>query len=401
MKATKSQGARKVKPRGRKGFGSIYEQRPGLWAAAYELPRDPKKPNVRRRRTVYGASETEVKDKLKKLMRQDDPRSSTPRTSVQRFLEAWLGDLRTDPELRTATVASYELAVTAHIVPEIGEYRLEQLTAAQVQRFYRDLRKKGLGDRTVHKVHAVLHRALASAVRQELLPRNPAALGKEAPKYRAPEREPLTKKQAQILLRAARGDRFEALYVLALTTGARQGELFALRWRDVNLAAGKLTIRGTLQDVDNKGKLERGPTKTNASRRSFALSSVAIAALKKHRDRMKREKFDVAEGAFVFQASNGEPLRRQNFYQRDFHPLLERAKLPRIHFHDLRHTAATQLASIGTPVVVVAALLGHVDPVVTLRTYQYAFEGAAGDAAQRLGDHLSTSRRARRAPATR
>ena len=231
-------------------------------------------------------------------------------------------------------------------------------------------------------------RALASAVASGLIPLNPAALDRDAPSYKAPERKPLTAAQSAQLLRAARGERFEALYVLALTTGARQGELLALRWSDVDLAGAMLSIRRALHDASGSGAIAIGPPKTNASRRRFAISSLAVDALARHRE-IERVAGRGREADLIFTSSNGEPIRRQNFVRRDFYPLLERADLPRIHFHDLRHSAASMLAAAGTPVVVVAALLGHADPAITLRTYQHAFEGAAGDASQRLGDLLT------------
>jgi integrase len=113
---------------------------------------------------------------------------------------------------------------------------------------------------------------------------------------------------------------------------------------------------------------------------------------------MKADGVGIADNDLIFCARNGEPVRRQNFLRRDFYPLLERAKLPRIHFHDLRHTCAILLASMDTPVVVVSALLGHKDPTITLRTYQHAFEGGAGDAAQRLGASFSTEKKSSKRP---
>lgn len=309
--------------------------------------------------------------------------ASADRSRIDAFLRSWIEDV-VKPSMRSATSISYRAAVEGHIIPRIGAMRLERLTPVEVQRFYTELRDDGIGARTRQKVHAVLHRALASAVRSQLIATNPAELDDDAPKYRAPEREPLTLEQAKTLLDAAKGDRFEALYVLALTTGARQGELFALRWSDVDLAAGAISIRRTVQDADSGSRLQTGQTKTTASRRRIALSTLAIAALSKHRQRGT----NLRPSDLVFAAQNGELLRRQNFLRREFYPLLDRAELPRIHFHDLRHTAATLSAAMGVPVVMVAQMLGHVDPTITLRTYQHAFEGGSGDASRRLGDLL-------------
>ncbi len=407
--------------RAKKGRGSIIEYG-DRYAGIVELPHDPLT-GKRRRKWIYGDTEKEV------ALAMDDARAADARKQrsgdngerFASFLDRWLADT-VRPNMRPSTVASYEGMVTRYVVPELGALRLREVTSPALQAFYGRLRDRGLGARTVQKAHAVLHRALASAERSGLLDHNPARLEADVPRYRAPEREPLTREQAKTLLQAARSDRLEALYVLALTTGAREGELFALRWSDVDLTSGMLSIRRSLQDAHGKGKLVAGPTKTKASRRRFELPAIAIAAPRAHRKRLEAEGLGASERDLVFPAANGGPLRRQNFLRRDFYQLLDRiAKctrcshsadehrhrvkrsealaacnargrckkwtpdFPRIHFQDLRHTAATQLAAAGAPVVQFAQLLGHVDPTVALRTYQHAFESAAGDAANQLG----------------
>jgi len=388
----RAKGGGSEKPRGRKGRGSIFE-RGGRWVGVVELPADPET-HKRRRAWVYGKSQAEVGRAM------DDARAKGARGAriggdenerLAAYLDRWLVDVRTKQKrrpLKPATLVSYASVVERHIAPGIGAIRIHDLTRKKVKAFYDRLNADGVGPRTVSKVHAVLHRALSSAAKDGLVVANPASIDEDVPTYEAPAREPLTPEQTICLLRAARGDRLEALYILAATTGARQGELFALRWTDVDLDRGMLAISRALHDADDRGKLAIGRPKTAASRRRFAIPALAIDALLLHRER----ELTAGRGRdrdLIFPAGNGEPLRRQNFLRRDFYPLLERAGVPRIHFHDLRHGAATALASMGTPVVVVAALLGHRDPVVTLRTYQHAFEGAAGDAAQRLGDAIS------------
>lgn len=373
----------KKEKRAPKGRGSVFERSNGRWAAVVELPPHPAT-GARRRRWVHAATKNAAIDLMREVERAESGLTHVGDTDtlVAPFLRRWLEDT-VKPNMRPSTATSYESAVERHLIPALGKKRLRDVSPAAIQALYAAMREAGLSSRTIQKVHAVLHRALGSAVRLGLLGRNAAALGDDVPKYHAPEREPLTKHEAAELLRAARDDRFEALYVLALTTGARQGELFALRWADVDLETGVLTIRRALQDADRRGGLTSGATKTQASRRRFALPSIAIEALRRHRERQKADG-NVGAG-LIFTATNGKPVRRQNFLRRNFYPLLERAGLPKIHFHDLRHTAATLLASEGVPVVVVSALLGHADPTITLRTYQHAFEGGAGDAAQRLG----------------
>lgn len=382
---------KKFNTRASKGRGSVF-QRDGRWVGVVELERDAVT-GKRRRKWVYGDSHIAVTRAMNDA-RSGDARRSRNGDGNQRlatYLDGWLVDV-VRPKLRASTAASYAQVIYHHIIPHIGGMRVSDLTTSGIQGFYSRLRSNGTGQRTLAKVHAVLHRALASAVASGLLPLNPAALDRDSPSYKAPEREPLTAAQSAQLLRAAHGDRFEALYVLALTTGARQGELLALRWSDADLDGAMLSIRRALHDANATGAIAIGPPKTNASRRRFAISSLAVGSLERHRE-TERTAGRGRESDLIFTSTNGEPVRRQNFLRRDFYPLLERAELPRIHFHDLRHSAASMLAASGTPVVVVAALLGHVDPAITLRTYQHAFEGAAGDASRRLGDALADALR--------
>lgn len=205
-----------------------------------------------------------------------------------------------------------------------------------------------------------MHRALKRALRWGLVPRN-VAEAVDPPKVPKKEVTPLSPEQARLFLDAARGDRLEALYVLAIHTGMRQGELLALRWDDVDLDAGVLRVRGT---------------KTARSRRSVRLSQRALQALQGHLERQLEEDIDRVgsmwqENGLVFATEIGTPLNSHNLTQRSFRPLLSRAGLPQVWFHDLRHTAATYLLSKGTHAKYVQALLGHSTVSITLDTYSH------------------------------
>jgi integrase len=182
------------------------------------------------------------------------------------------------------------------------------------------------------------------------------------------------------------------LYVLALTTGMRQGELLALRWADVDLAAGRLAVRGTLHRGAGGGWTIQEP-KTARSRRPVVLARVAVRALTAHRRRQDAEQRAAgprwAEHGFVFTNRVGRPLSSQNLVQRDFHPLLRRLGLPQVRFHDLRHTAATLLLQQGVHPKVVSELLGHTDVGITLDLYSHVSPAMHAAAARALGDLLS------------
>ena len=196
---------------------------------------------------------------------------------------------------------------------------------------------------------------------------------------RVPKKEitPLSPVQARVFLEAARADRLEALYVLAVHTGMRQGELFNLRWDDVDLERGVLRVKGT---------------KTARSRRTVKLSETAIEALTGHLTRQLEEIDRVGslwrENGLVFATGIGTPLNRHNVTQRSFKPLLERAGLPQIRFHDLRHTCATILLSRGVHAKFVQELLGHATIAITLDTYSHVLPGMGGGTAAAMDEAL-------------
>jgi integrase len=183
----------------------------------------------------------------------------------------------------------------------------------------------------------------------------------------------LSPEQARILLEAAAGARLEALYVLAINTGMRQGELLALRWTDVDLNAGALHVRATLQRT-REGFVFTEP-KTTSSRRQVALTRAAVEALRSHHTRQAEERLHVGaaweDDDLVFANEVGQPLDATAVLRRSFYPLLERSNLPRIRFHDLRHTAATLLLGQGVHPKIVSEMLGHSQIAITLDLYSH------------------------------
>jgi integrase len=180
--------------------------------------------------------------------------------------------------------------------------------------------------------------------------------------------------------------------VLAVTTGLRQGELFGLRWKDVDLAAGRLSVSHTL--TTPKGGRRLGPPKRNRSRRSVKLTAGATKALTAHRERQLEERVKLAElwqdHGFVFTTQVGTPLNRHNFFRRCFKPLLEEAGLPRnVRFHDLRHTCATLLLSKNVNPKIVQELLGHANISQTMDTYSHVLPNMQDQAASAMDDVYS------------
>ena len=179
--------------------------------------------------------------------------------------------------------------------------------------------------------------------------------------------------EARRLLEAARGDRLQALYELAIATGLRQGELLALRWSDLDLDAAVLRVERTLQRTKNG--LRFGPPKTKSSRRSVALPTRTVRGLRAHRARQAEERIAIGaawlDGALVFTTERGSPIEASNLRRRSFQPLLIRAGLESIRFHDLRHTAATLMLEQGIHPKVVSEMLGHSRISTTLDLYSH------------------------------
>jgi integrase len=237
----------------------------------------------------------------------------------------------------------------------------------------------------VRLIHSVLHKALKQAVKWELVPRN-ACEAVDPPKLQTEEIQPLDADQAKAFLEAARGDRLEALYVLAVTAGLRIGELLGLKWEDVNLERGVLHVRRTLSAAKS------GPTFTtpkNEKGRSVKLTRRAVEALKSHRAAQNTERLKLPadlweDWGLVFSTRCGTPIDYRSLTSRAFKSLLSRAELPRtVRFHDLRHTCATLLLSRGVHPKLVQELLGHANMAMTLDRYSHVLPG--------MGDQTATA----------
>ena len=347
-----------------------------------------------KRRAVSAKTKTECRDKLRQAMSDADKGIvfDAKGQTVVAFLERWLEDV-VRPNKTHRTYSTHKQQVRSHIVPAIGRAKLETLRKAHIDRLYADLLRSGLASSTVRRVHAVLHAALEEAVRGDLIPRNPATHANK-PKVRQEEIEPLDAGQARSLLDAARGDRFEALYVLCLTSGLRQGEALGLKWGDIDLDAGTLRVNRQLLRVrgeDGKpGKLEFSEPK-NSSKRTVGLPQRAVSALKSHHKRQYEEKLRAAlyaDQGLVFASGRGSPLDAQNVVNRHFKPLLKRAELPDIRFHDLRHSCLSLLAQRGEPIRDLQALAGHATAAFTLQRYTHHYEASAKRTASAMDETL-------------
>ena len=338
-----------------------------------------------KRRYVSGKTKEEARRALRKARSCADQGFvfDAGRLTVAEYLDRWLED-SVQGSVRRSTYESYRRQARRYITPAVGRVRLKALTPAHVQRLYREMRDRGLSARTVEYTHAVLHRALKLAVRWNMVPRN-VCDAVDVPQVRREEMHPLTPEQARRFLEAARGERLEALYVVAVHAGLRPGELLALGWEDVNLDRGVLHVGRALSDG------EFATPKTKRSRRRIDLSAGSIAALKRHRmcqlkDRMVRAGLWRDHG-LVFPSSVGTPLSHRNVV-RSFKAVLRRAGLPAvIRLYDLRYKCATLLLCRNVHPKYVQELLGHASIAQTLDTYSHVLpgmDGGIGDAIEEV-----------------
>jgi integrase len=238
-------------------------------------------------------------------------------------------------------------------------------------------------------IHTTLSKALTQAVDWDLVPKNVASRAK-LPKQKRKKRETLSAENVGAFFAAASEDRFGALYVLAVTSGLRPGELLALKWQDVDLEAGVLLVHRSVSE-DEGGPVIREETKTSAGRQ-LELLPVAVEALKKHRLRQNEERLRYRglwrDLGLVFPSTTGTIMRRNNLHRRSYKPLLRRAGLPDIRLYDLRHTFATLMFENKEQLKLISEMLGHASVTQTADTYTHLSPTMHREAAMRLNDFL-------------
>lgn len=367
------------------GEGSIYLRKDGKWVASVTLANG-------KHKVVYGKTQKEAVEAKQKLL-QDAAKGMVQFTvdqTVGTFLDAWLEDT-IKPNLRYKTYMHYRWCA-GHVKAEIGEIQLRKLTPQHIQRLHAKKRTEGCAPQSVKHFHRMLGKAMNDAVKWGLLERNVVSLV-STPRVPRPDMCVLTAEQAQKLVTEASGNFLEALFIVAITTGARVGELLGISWSDVNLQTGKLQIRRALGRKAKIGLVFSEP-KTQQSRRTIQLTDLAINALKNHQLRQQQLKGygepDWNEHNLVFCNHVGRPFDHSSMVKDYFHPLLVKVGLPSIRFHDLRHTAATLMFQLDVHPKVVQEMLGHSSISVTLDTYSHVIPTMQERAVERLSSLLTT-----------
>ena len=370
----------KNKRRGQ-GEGSIFSRKDGSWIAQIDLGFiDGKRCRPLRR----CKTQREAIEALTQLRRENETgiRPTPERFTVEQYLDQWFEEC-VKGKLKPSTQEDYEQQIRLYIKPHLGRIPLKRLHALDVQRMVNALHDEGL-ERAPQYAHAVLRAALKQAQRWSMLSANAASLVKVPRVEKSPMR-PLTPEQAITFLGAVAGNPLEALYTVAVSMGLRQGEAFALRWDDIDLKGGKLSVRHTLQRTEGTWSLVQ--PKTPRSRRTIRLPAVALSALLKHRMKQEEQRKIAGtkwqEHGLVFTSTIGTPLDSPNVLKQ-FHRILKAAELPIIRFHNLRHTCATLLLAQGVHPRLVMEILGHSSITVTMNIYSHVMPTMQGEVADKM-----------------
>lgn len=304
------------------------------------------------------------------------------RTRLGTFLTRWLEE-HVKPTTRPATFESYSAIVRNHLLPALGDTLVSRLTPAAVSSFLRGIADKGI---SAEHVRRVLRNALNYAVKHEVVSRNAASLAT------VPKREPkqptfLSPTQARTFLGAVKGNRYEALFAVALSCGLRLSEALGLSWADIDFDEGKLSVNKQLRSVRGAGKAFSKP-KSRRSVRTIPVPQFALEVLREHR--LTQEFQDrLAAGArwqysgLVFCSKLGTPCDERNI-RRSLDRVVRAAGLPRLRFHDLRHSCATLLLAQGVDPRTIMEILGHSSITLTLQTYSHVLPQLTQDAADRM-----------------
>lgn len=344
-----------------KGTGTIRQRKDGRWEARFLA--DGQDPIF-----LYGKTRQEVQNKLFAEQRQPNRARDPEGLTVGEWLDRWLEIVRGTRRFKTYDL--YNAAVENHIKPHVGSIRLGRLSKAHIYDMLDALKKEGVGDQTVQKVYKILHRALQVALQRDKVTRNVASLV-DTPTITKKERIIFrTEDEVRRFRKAVRGSVYEPLYLVALDTGCRQGELLALKWENVDLAKGLIHIKATLTE-NEAGELVATPPKTASSRRTVKLAKNTIELLREYR-KLQMDDPKHVPSVWVFPNWDGGPMRKDGYLRRELPRLLKEAKLPRVTFHGLRHTHATMLAALGAPVPATQERLGHSTSRMTLEVYTHA-----------------------------
>lgn len=377
------------------GEGSLRKRKDGRWEGRYTAGHDPSTGKAIYK-NVLGRTKAETAEKLKAAIDASAEMDDTKKRDykVAEWLEVWLEDWA-KMSLRPSTYQTYKGFLKNHIGPKIGKTPLEKLTSLEIQRLYKELlesgrvpskesrcKPKGLAPKTVRNLHQMFSSALDVAAAQRLIRSNPAK-GCTLPRVERQEMQTLTPDQLAAFFQEAKRSGVYELYYLDLATGLRRGELLGLKWTDIDLQRKTMRIQRSI--ARQNGSVGEAPLKTKNAYRTLPLSEDAVGVL-------KEQKKKAGDSPYVFPSPAGGPMSPDSVLHR-LQRVLKRAGLPRIRFHDLRHTFATLALQNGVDVKTVSGMLGHYSAGFTLDTYAHVTTSAQIQAANTMGSVLAAAGR--------
>lgn len=374
------------------GEGNIRKRKDGRWEGRYTAGRDPESGKVIYK-NVLGKTQAEVKEKLARAIEDNKGLDivKAGQYTVGQWMDVWFENYA-KIKIRPSSHKTYKGYIENHIKPSIGKIPLSKLTTLEVQALYRKLlnngrverteskqQPKGLSAKTVRNINQVISSAIELAKSQKLITTNPTD-GCALPKVEHQEMKTLTADQLAAFFREAKNSGVFEMYYVELATGLRRGELLGLKWDDVNLDTGVIQVKRQVARID--GEVVEAPLKTKNSYRTLSIGADAIEILREQQSKVSSE--------YVFPSPNGGPISPDSVLHM-LHRVLERAGLPKIRFHDLRHTFSTLALQNGVDIKTVSGMLGHYSAGFTLDTYAHVTTAAQKEAAKTMGNVLSGS----------
>ncbi|MBW7476669.1 site-specific integrase [Paenibacillus oenotherae] len=334
-------------------------------------------------------TEKEAMREMRKLLQQVDDNIYIKNTKLKYvdFLKGeWLDSKAL--KLRIVTLGTYKHNITKHIAPYFKKHEIGNITTQMIEKFYAHLSNTSrLSERSIQDIHKIIKSSFKTAVKRKYLSFSPAEEA-QAPKVPSKEMMVWDLNETTRFLKASEKHELYIAFELALTTGMRQSEILGLRWKDIDFDEGVLHVRQTLS---HDGKKIYQDTKTKSSKRTISLVDRTLDILKDQRKKYKKLKLaagsDFQDYDLVICTKRGTPINPRNLL-RSFYSLMKKAEVPKIRFHDLRHTVATLMLSRNINPKVVKEILGHSDIRVTLDTYSHVLPSVHKETAKKFGSML-------------
>lgn len=383
--------------------GHLEKRSKTSWTIVIEAGRDPATGKRKRIKRAFRGTRREAEKEMARLITELEKGTyiEPAKLTFGEYLKDWLERRRAD-NLSPTTLRRYAGIVELRLIPKLGMLPLEKLRPIHLQKWIGEVAEEGRRDgkrgplehASIVYHYRVLHKALEDAVKMQLLPYNPAnavTLPKPPPEIEQDEDveegvQVITAAEVEAMLEAAKGTPYYHLLFVAVRTGLRRGELLGLRWKDVDLKAGRLSVRQALAYTPDRGKFFKVP-KNKKSRRTIDLSREVVELLKEVKKKQAEAKLFYGQlyqdYGLVFCQTNGEPMHPDT-PSSWFPQFLERIGLPRLNFHCLRHTHASLLLQAGVDIKVISERLGHSSIRITYDLYSHLMPGMQREAVDRL-----------------